>query len=105
MTFRQQINPNKTVFSQSHDLNFSTHWSRVSSQNLQSPNSHDGWQTVWCQTGQHHKPPAMITHKWHGGVGVMVWGGITMTRRVEGQNSTSARGMSLGSTTETMSLS
>ena len=36
MTFRQKLTQNEPVFSQSCDLNFSTKWSRVWSQNWQS---------------------------------------------------------------------
>ena len=92
---------NKTVFSQSSDFNFSMKC-QGSAHKIHNLNSHNGWQRVWHWTGERYQPPALIAHDRFGGGSVMVWGGSPWLR---GQNSTSARGISLGSTTETMSLS
>ena len=64
---------------------------------------HDGQQRVWCWTGKHYQPPAMIAHDHYGGGSVMVREGITMTGRTKLH--LCCRRMSLGSTMETMSLS
>ena len=89
------------MFSQSCDLNFSTIWSKVSSQNLRSFGVHDGWQTVRRRPGERCQLTDMIAHDRDGGGSVVVWGEITMVERAE----LHIRRMSLGSTTETILLS
>ena len=68
------------MVSQSRD-NFSTKWSRVSSQYSQCLGVHDGRQRVRRRTGELYQPPAVMAHVRYGGGSVVVWGGIAMTGR------------------------
>ena len=62
----------------------------------------DRRQRVWCRAGKRHQPPAMIAHD---AVEVGVSGSGEGSPWLGGQHSTSAGGVLLGSTTETIALS
>ena len=83
MTYRQQISSQQNSVQSDTWPQLQHKMVKFSLQNSQSLDFHDGRQRVWSRTGERYKPLAMTAHDRYAGGSVMVWGGITMTERIE----------------------